>query len=150
MSFQAAVAQVPELTLHPGLQAVREPSITVKSGKGRSLSGSVNLDADLKKKYPVASRWDYLVGFKGSASEPSLYFIEVHPANSGEVDAVCRKHDWLTRWLSTDAPRLNAFPDKRFVWVASGGVSITNSRHTRLLALKGIRKPRERFEIPMS
>ncbi len=140
MSFREDVDATPHLAgaLRKGLGALSEPDrgrMTVPVG--RSLLGSVNLDAALESALPHAARWDYLVGQR-SGDEDRAYWIEVHPASStGDICAVKTKLTWLVTWMRTTP--LIAYP-RQFVWIASGK-SAFNSRHPRVRALasRGLR-----------
>ena len=56
--------------------------------------------------------------------EEVIYWIEVHPANEGEVRVVLEKLRALKTWLRTNAQKLNAM-NRSFIWISSR----TNSFH---------------------
>jgi len=96
MSFKKDVESIKDINAcyKPGLQALSGDSEKVKCKKTRDLDGSVNLDDCVKSKYPNDPRWDYIISYKDQN-----YFIEVHPASTGEVKEIIKKITWLKRWL---------------------------------------------------
>ena len=140
VKFKTAVQRtsVIRTAYRPGIQALRESDrarITCKLP--RKLAGSIDLDTALASSHPDAHRWDYGIGIREQTSDVVVW-VEVHPATSGDVDDVCRKHTWLRQWLQTSAPMLDCMRG-RYVWIASGRISIpANSPQRRKLALKGI------------
>ena len=152
MTFKQAVEGTPEIAdaWKAGLQAlpaVDRQRIDVR--KTRSLSGSVNLDSTLRSNYPSESRWDYGVGYRtGGRNGETVYWVEVHPATSGDVSVVLRKLDWLKQWLHDKAPKLNGMR-KEFVWISSGKTSFTSSSpQAKRIAAHGFRHSGGRLRIP--
>ena len=140
MSFQDAIANTPELkdAFKRGLKALGSHSSKVKPGDTKKCEGSVDIDRAVKSKYPNDSRWDYAIGYDGQT-----HFIEVHPADTSEVQSVLNKLQWLKKFLMEAAPQLNQEP-KRFHWIASGGNRILpNSSQARKLAKSGIKVVRQ-------
>jgi hypothetical protein len=139
-NFKIAVQETPALktAYRDGIQALdSRDHDRIVCKVTRNLTGSINLDATLKDSHPGVHRWDYGIGVRTGDSEVVVW-VEVHPATLGDVDDVCKKHTWLRQWLQTSAPKLNLMPG-RYVWVASGRVSIpANSPQRKKLALKGI------------
>lgn len=95
------------------------------------MSGSVYLDKCLKTTNPHDARWDYVIGYSEKA-----YFVEVHPANTSNVDEVVKKKKWLEVWLKTNALDLKAMmAGTGYYWIASGKVAILpNSPQARKIA----------------
>jgi hypothetical protein len=113
------------------------------------LAGSVDLDAALADKFPNDARWDYGIGHQpADAKGEMVYWVEIHPATSGEVKVVLAKLAWLKRWLQASAPRLRKMR-RAFVWVSSGKTSFTlSSPQQKQFALLGLRHRGRAFKIP--
>ncbi|MEB3249019.1 MAG: hypothetical protein VKK07_06715 [Merismopediaceae bacterium] len=144
MSFQEAVKQTPLLKDHlkQGLQALGSHSKQVKLNSSRLCEGSVDIDQALERLFPQANRWDYALGYDGKT-----YFIEVHPADTSEVETLLKKYQWLKKFLREKAPQLNQEP-KEFHWIASGGVHILpSSRQARKLAESKIKLPTRQLTL---
>ncbi|KOR37750.1 MULTISPECIES: hypothetical protein [Planktothricoides] len=136
MSFTEAIKNNPLLAnyLKSGLKALGSNSSKVKPEDTKKCEGRVDIDMALQSKYPNEPRWDYAIGYDGKT-----HFIEVHPADTSEVQSVLNKLHWLKNFLSQDAPQLNQEP-KSFHWVASSGNHILpNSSQARKLAKSGIK-----------
>lgn len=141
-AFQKAVEATDEIKncWKPGLQALGSYSTKIKLGD-KEVCGSVDLDGCLagQKLYPSENRWDYAVCYNGK-----VYFVEVHSAESSEVEVVRNKQSWLTNWLNSKAPelvKLKASGPNH--WVQSGRMNIPKeSRHYRkAVQMKLIPKP---------
>lgn len=121
-SFKEAVSKCQEIqsALQPGLTALGGNSKVVKPKDSKSIDGSVDIDSALKIKYPTESRWDYVVGYADEA-----LFIEVHPADTSNVEEMVKKVKWLVNWLAISAPDLNLLHKRKvYYWVPSGRVNI--------------------------
>lgn len=109
---------------------IKVPSTTL-------LQCSVNLDDAAKQTYPVANRWDYALEY---ASE--TYFIEIHPAQTSEIDCMIKKVEFIKSWLSATAPTILHLPGPgKFYWISSGNTDLRitqNSSQARRLALHKI------------
>lgn len=111
-----------------GLRALRGNSRLILPKDTSKLDGSVDIDEQTRGRYPEDSRWDYVVGYAGKA-----YFLEIHPANTSEVDGVCKKANWLNNWLTNDAPMLKSLmPNKTLYWIASGRCDIRGTAKRKL------------------
>ena len=102
----------------------------------RKLQGSLDIDTQVQKKYPQEPRWDYALSY-----DDKLYFFEVHPASTSEVDAVIKKLGWLKDWLKNKAPEINKLQKgvHPYVWVQSGRYDILDSgKSGKKLAASGI------------
>ena len=94
-TFESIVQAIPAIAsaYRDGLQALESKDAgKVKPQNPRNLSGSVYLDKCLEKTNPHDARWDYVIGYCEKA-----YFVEVHPANTSNVDEVVKKKNWLDR-----------------------------------------------------
>lgn len=133
-TFKSIVQAIPAIAgaYREGLQALESKDAgKVKPQKPRKLSGSVYLDKCLKTTNPHDARWDYVIGYREKA-----YFVEVHPANTSNVDEVVKKKKWLEVWLKTNALDLKAMmAGTGYYWIASGKVAILpNSPQARKIA----------------
>lgn len=151
MTFKSAVEATPEIqdAWNAGLQALRQADHRhIQPAESRHLSGSVNLDEALKHRYPSDQRWDYGIGYRSpNGSSETVYWVEVHPASSGEVKEVLGKLAWLKNWLGEKAPKLNAMR-REFVWISSGVTSLTlSSTQAKRFALLGLRHTGRRLRI---
>lgn len=121
----------------PGLQALGSDSNCISPSATSKLCGSVDMDACFKDAEPQASRWDYIVCYNGE-----LLAVEIHPANTGEVNAMIAKKQWLARkWadlnLEAECGRI-----KVYHWVASGKVDVLpQSPQAKRLAQSGLLGP---------
>lgn len=133
-TFKSIVQAIPAIAgaYREGLQALESKDAgKVKPQNPRKLSGSVYLDKCLKTTNPHDARWDYVIGYREKA-----YFVEVHPANTSNVDEVVKKKKWLDVWLKTNALDLKAMmAGTSYYWIASGQVAILpNSPQARKIA----------------
>lgn len=139
MSFREAVEATPDVAgaYRPGLRGLRRTDRDrVSAENPRNLTGSVDLDSALQTGAPAEPRWDYGIGTQ-YAGEEKVYWVEVHPATEGEIDAVLAKLTWLKQWLQDSAAALDGFP-REFVWISSGRTAITQrSPKLRRRALAG-------------
>lgn len=133
-TFKSIVQAIPAIAgaYREGLQALESKDAgKVKPQNPRKLSGSVYLDKCLKTTNPHDARWDYVIGYSEKA-----YFVEVHPANTSNVNEVVKKKKWLDVWLKTNALDLKAMmAGTSYYWIASGKVAILpNSPQARKIA----------------
>ncbi len=104
----------------PGLQALRADRARVSASSTRALTGSVDVDRALRRRFRHASRWDYVVGWKRPKDVEFLHWIEVHPAGGSRmIGEVAAKLAWLREWLNGEGRPLRDY-NRRFVWIASG------------------------------
>lgn len=135
--FKEAVCATSDISggFHNGLQALRNNASKVIVSDTRKLDGSADIDSCTKALYPSESRWDYVTGYESAA-----YYLEVHPASTGDVDTMLRKAVWLKNWLSAKAPILKCISKLPFYWVPSGNCKILKSSpQFRKLAKSNIR-----------
>lgn len=146
-AFQRAVRATPVVAdaLQPGLQALGANSVYVENGS--QALGSVNIEVAVGDLPEGETPWDYLVGAPGNDGEVA-HWIEIHPASStGNVSEVLKKHTWLMHWLAESAQSLKALPP-RFVWIATGSVTLTpRSSGRRRVALAGIEFRGRRYPL---
>jgi len=146
MAFKATI-EANQQTAHcyqKGLKALRSYSNKVKPQHPRNVNGSVNLETCLPEPEHGEGRWDYMVGYNEEA-----YFIEVHPADSKNVDEVIKKAKWLYQWLK-DNPDIKAIQAENdpFRWVATNGVNISTKHQFRLAQEAGIGPPKNHRTLP--
>lgn len=140
MKFKNAVLETEDIKdcYEAGLKGLKEHSGKIEVGSTRELEGSVDIDNCTKRTYPGANRWDYAFGYKEEA-----FFVEVHPAHTGEVAVMIKKFQWLLEWLHNIAPKINALKPKdkpAYYWVQSDGYNILkNSPQERAIIQKGLR-----------
>ena len=138
-AFQIAVENTPDVKngFRAGLQAVKNSDRNkVNVTDPRKLQGSLDIDTQVQKKYPQEPRWHYALSY-----DDKLYFFEVHPASTSEVDAVIKKLGWLKDWLKNKAPEINKLQKgvHPYVWVQSGRYDILESgKSGKKLAASGI------------
>lgn len=137
-AFKEAVENTPDIKDHycPGLQAVKGSERKMISPEDtKKLSGSVDIDSALKAHNPNEARWDYTIGYEDKA-----YFVEVHPANTSEVDTVIKKVEWLKDWLNKKASKLKSIGQPPYYWIPSGSYSILKgSPQEKKLSQNGIK-----------
>jgi len=102
-----------------------------------SINGSVDIDKCLLRKYPSENRWDYMIL---NDSDVEGYFVEIHPASTGEVSTMIAKKRWLVDrvikkyFKSIDSNRY------KIVWIATKSINIVkNSSHMRRLSQNGLK-----------
>lgn len=132
--FAKAVGKCPEINgmLCQGLTAMGKNSTMVKPADPRLLDGSVDIDSAVKSLRPNEPRWDYAIGYAGCA-----YLIEVHPADTKNIDEMVKKAAWLRQWLETAAPDLKKLHRSgSFHWIPSGRVKIlkTSPQYKKIAA----------------
>ena len=143
MNFTDAVRSVPEIAecLKNGLQALeRQDKNKIKVNASRDLKGSVYIDKCLERRYPNASRWDYVFGYKDR-----IYYVEVHPAdNTRKVREVTTKLQWLKQWRKLSAKNLEGLESQStYHWISTGKTasSVKRGKYLQMLAQNGIRGP---------
>ncbi len=154
MTFKGAVEATPQIkdAYRPGLQALRKPERKrVSAEDDRQLTGSVDLDRAVKDAHPNDRRWDYAVAHRPgnwSRGREIVYWIEIHPATSGDVGDVLAKLAWLRKWLSANSPALHKMRCE-FIWISSGKTSFTaGAPQQRIMAQQGLRHRGRHFRIP--
>lgn len=142
MSFTEAVRSTPELTecLKSGLQALGSNRRKIRVDSTRDLTGSVDIDACLARRYPNAPRWDYAFGYKDR-----VYYVEIHQGRTGEMENVIAKLEWLRQWRRRSAKSLENLKHQRtYHWISTGRIDSAfakNNRYRRILRQKRIFGP---------
>ena len=134
MKFETVIRKINETKncYKTGSQAIKEDNI-YKCNNTRLLEGSIDLDNCLKKQFPKANRWDYLLGYN-----KKIFYIEVHPVNGKGVKDLIKKKNWLVDWLNiTGRPIIETYGKPEiFYWVPTKAVKLLGSRHRELIANK--------------
>ena len=138
-AFQEAIEETEDVRngFCVGKQAVKgaDRSKIVAADKNK-LQGSLDIDSQVKAAYPNEPRWDYALSY-----DDRIYFFEVHPAETSEVDKVISKVKWLKQWLEDRASAINKLPkaEHPYTWVQSGRYAILpTSREKMKLSVAGI------------
>lgn len=148
MTFKEAIQNTSEIThcYKSGLQALGANSSKVLVKETRMLTGSVDIDSCLKKLYPNENRWDYVFGYN-----KQIYYLEVHPATTGEVKKIVEKIKWLTSWIKSSAKNLeDLMKQSSFHWVSSGNTDPAfrkTNKYSRILSQNGLSIPRSKLDI---
>ncbi|MGA2547781.1 MAG: hypothetical protein ABSF43_14615 [Rectinemataceae bacterium] len=127
-----------ESDVKPGLEAIAESDYRARISIGKrgnldSVVSSVDVDSSMRAKFPQETRWDYSIWLGGA--KPRIAYVEAHKAESGEVDLVLKKQQWLKDLLVGIK-----FPESRWYWLATGRNRIPpQSAQMRRLNLAGIR-----------
>ena len=137
-NFQKVVMSVTDIksAYEVGLKAMNGNSSLINVKSTCLIDGSVDIDKAVCLLYPNDSRWDYVLSYDGKA-----YYIEVHPAYTGEVKCLIAKKRWLLNWLQTKAQPLNNYPSAtpRLYWLQSGkGALLKNTPEYRQAAIEGL------------
>lgn len=126
MTFQQAVEATPHLSgaFQVGLRALRAQDKThIVAEDTRKFSGSVDIDAALRRVEPDANRWDFAIAYEHSNRKAEvIYWVELHTASDSEIKVVIKKALWLRGWLKVDGSKLSGF-ECDIVWVSSGATS---------------------------
>lgn len=138
-AFQVAVENTEDVKngFCGGLKGIKKSDrCKVDTAHPEKLQGSLDIDSQVKPLYPEAPRWDYALSY-----DDKLYFFEVHPANTSEVDKVIKKVKWLKQWLKDKAPKIAKLPRGAhpYTWVQSGGYAILPAaKEQKKLSVAGI------------
>jgi len=133
-----------------GLQAVREiDRHRIDAEDTRRIKGSIDVEACLKMTRSGDRQWDYAVGYHPTnLDEEVVYWIEVHPANPGEVKVVLEKLEHLRTWLRVDGSKLDTMK-RVFIWISSGTTSLNqNSPQAHRMSQAKLRHVGRFFRIP--
>ena len=138
-AFQIAIEHTEDVKdgFRTGKQAIkktdREKIAATDNGK---LQGSLDIDSEVKTRYPEDPRWDYALSY-----DNETHFFEIHPADTSEVDKVVEKAKWLKKWLKNNAPEIDRLPkaEHPYIWIQSGHFAILpTSKNNRKLSTAGI------------
>ena len=149
MTGFSQAAEAAKLKVCVGLRALEKKHRKLAGGTDRVKPvGSVNLDEHFENEEPNESRWDYGVGFDDG--KEFVVWIEVHPAEDGELDAMEKKLKWLKSKLKRrDYEKFNALMDAArergvnpFQWVFVGKNKISQrGKYGKKLARMGFDFP---------
>ena len=118
-----------------GLKAIKSSDKgNFNFNNSRNINCSIDIDKCFENTYPNAPRWDYFICYQDKA-----YFVEIHPANSGEkVKEILKKFDWLKNNILNKAScRISKI---HIYWIATGKVAISKrSRYGKQLEAKRIK-----------
>ena len=127
----------------PGLEALPKSDRNhISVQRPRSLSGSINLDLTLSKSEPSSHRWDFGIAQKVGDGE-KIYWVEIHPESTSEINTVIKKLTWLKQWLADAGGHLGFknFSNREFIWISSGKTAlIPSGQQSKLLASNGLRQ----------
>jgi hypothetical protein len=138
-AFQVAVENTVEVKdgFCFGLQAIKHANRSkVSAADTKKLQGSLDIDTQTKSLYPNDTRWDYALSY-----EDKIYYVEIHPAETTEIDTVVNKIKWLKNWLKTKATEINKLPkaEHPYTWVQSGRYAILpTAKNMMKLSITGI------------
>ena len=138
-AFQLAVENTEEVKngFRIGKQAIKNADRNkVIVADSRKLQGSLDIDNQIKILYPEEPRWDYALSY-----EDKIYFFEIHPAETSEIDKVIKKVKWLKNWLKTKAPEIDKLrrSEYPYIWVQSGRYAILpTTKEKKKLSVSGI------------
>jgi hypothetical protein len=133
-----------------GLRAVREIDRNrIDAEDTRRIKGSVDVEACLTTSRSRERQWDYAVGYRPTnLAEEVVYWIEVHPANPGQVKVVLEKLESLRNWLQEDGRKLDSMK-RAFIWISSGTTSLNQkSPQVRRMSQARLRHVGRLFRIP--
>jgi len=152
MKFRQAVNETPDLNgaWQAGFRALKEIDRNrIETAVTRRLKGSVFVEGCLTRHYSGEKQWDYAVGFDPAGFYGEvIYWIEVHPANDGEINVMLEKLQFLRRWLREHGQKLDSLP-RAFIWVSSGKTSFTlTAPQQKRFALLGLQHAGRFFKIP--
>ena len=138
-AFQVAVENTEEVKngFRVGKQAIKSADRSkVDAAESKKLLGSLDIDSQVKALYPMDPRWDYALSYADK-----IYYLEVHPAETSEIDKVVSKVKWLKNWLKTKATKINELPkaEHPYIWIQSGRYAILpTSKDKMKLSVSGI------------
>lgn len=138
-AFQVAIENTEEVKngFCVGKQAIKRADRSkVAVAIGSKLQGSLDIDSLVKALYPHEPRWDYALSY-----DDKIYYFEVHPAETSEVDKVVSKVKWLKDWLKTKATKINELPKAEYpyTWIQSGRYAILPTAKEKMkLSVAGI------------
>lgn len=138
-AFQEAIENTEEVKngFCVGKQAIKKIDRSkVVAANNNKVQGSLDIDSQVKALYPDEPRWDYALSY-----DDKIYFFEVHPAETSEVDKVVNKVKWLKCWLKAQAPKINKLPkaEHPYTWVQSGRYAILPTAKEKMkLSVSGI------------
>jgi len=137
-TFKQVVEATPDVEngYQVGLGALGQYRNKINAANTRLLNGSVDIDACTTVKYPNENRWDYALAYS-----QKVYFVEVHSANTGQVNVVLRKLQWLKDWLNSSAPEIKKMKAQQpYYWIMSNNNRILKgSSQARQISQAGLK-----------
>ena len=132
--FKQAVESIPDLIYCEGKGALS--SQYKRKVDVSECQGSVNIDGCLKNNPDESGqcRWDYVLGCCNRA-----VFVEIHSADTKNIDEVMKKAVWLRCWLKSSAQPLDSIKQLPFYWVATSGIDIRNRNKMAKLATLNVK-----------
>lgn len=128
----------------------------VSTSGASSVIDSVNLEKALSSLSPGAPQWDYAIGWISSGTD-SCCFVEVHPANTLQVEEIVRKKTSAAALLTQHAPKVMRLADQTRLrigkpvwrWITTGAhVGIhANTPAARRLRQAGVSMPTRHVEL---
>jgi hypothetical protein len=137
MTLRDLIAQCAALrnSFYKGLKAIKNrDKRLIYASRPRAIIGSIDIDATMQASQRHDHLWDYLIGVK--EEKQCAYFVEVHSAETSQVNVVLQKLTWLHGFVSRELPDLNRKEfDSMYYWVGTNGVHIPRTTpQYRLLA----------------
>ena len=138
-AFQVAVENTDEVKngFCAGKQAIKKTDHNkIDVSDNSRLQGSLDIDGQVIALYPEDSRWDYALSYSDK-----IYYLEIHSAETSEIDKVINKVKWLKWWLKNKAIKINVLPkaDHPYIWVQSGRYAILPTAKEKMkLSMAGI------------
>lgn len=138
-AFQVAIENTEEVKdgFRMGKQAIKSIDRSkVDAVDKYKLQGSLDIDSQVRALYPDDPRWDYALSYNNK-----IYYFEVHPAETSDVEKVVNKVKWLKYWLKTKATEINKLPkaEHPYTWVQSGRYAILPTAKEKMkLSVSGI------------
>ncbi len=138
-AFQEAVEKTEDVKdgFRIGKQAIKNTDRPkIEATDSQKFQGSLDIDSQVKSFYPHDPRWDYAICYADT-----MYYVEVHPAETSEVDKMISKLRWLKNWLRDKAPLIDKLPKAShpFIWLQSGRFAILpTSKEMKKLSASGL------------
>lgn len=125
-----------------GLQAIKKENRNKILVPNSKLFGhSLDIDEALKTIISQDNRWDY-----GFEYDHYFIFIEIHPAETSQIDCICKKVAVTKEWFDRNCPEILHLPkfeksNRQYYWISSGRTNLKilpNSVYARKLAKNNI------------
>lgn len=138
-AFQVAIESTEEVKggFCAGKQAIKNADRSkIDATDKNKLQGSLDIDNQVKALYLNEPRWDYALSY-----DDKIYYFEIHPAETSEVDKVVSKVKWLKSWLKTKGTKIDKLPkaEHPYTWIQSGRYAILpTAKEKKKLSVAGI------------
>ncbi len=146
---EAAEGTPLEAHVRPGKAALKgEHRSRIEASRQARITDTMDLEAALRGLDPNSPRWDYAVGWlKGQT--PCCCFVEVHPANTRQVDQILRKKKAVEMVLQRQAPRVLELADTtRLRMALPVWPWLANTPRARRLREAGVSMPLRKLVLP--